>query len=118
VSDVIIPTSPSGTSELRATRTDAERLDWLATQDGGALVSDDFGRWAVSHSGMQQIPEGIWDKPCDLGTSFWVEAHEWRASVREAIDARMDAVTSSHDSRDDSSSDVGKIPPPETDDAG
>lgn len=67
--------------------TDTERLDWLAEQAGAALINDDFGRWAVSMMGMQQIPDGITDAPQDLQTMFFLEASEWRQSIREAIDA-------------------------------
>jgi hypothetical protein len=45
--------------------TDTERLDWLSTQDGYALVSDDGGRWAVVTDGMQNVPD---DEPADIQT--------------------------------------------------
>lgn len=65
---------------------DTQRLDWLAEQDGAALVSDDFGNWAVSYDGMQSIPEEP-GKPSDISTSFFITENEWRPSIREAIDA-------------------------------
>jgi hypothetical protein len=64
--------------------TDAERLDWLSTQDGCALVSDDAGNWAVVCSGFQNVPL---DPPDDIQTSFFIRKDEWQPTVREAIDA-------------------------------
>lgn len=64
---------------------DTDRLDWLAEQDGAAIISDDNGHWAVSFTGMQNVPVG--DEPCDIDTTFFIEAREWHGSVREAIDA-------------------------------
>jgi hypothetical protein len=66
--------------------TDTERLDWLSTQDGYALVSDDGGRWAVVTDGMQNVPD---DEPADIQTMFFIEAAKWKPSVREAIDAAI-----------------------------
>ena len=66
--------------------TDTELLDMLAECDGCALISDDFGNWAVSDAGMQSIP----DEPgvaSDISTTFFIEAHEWRPSIREALAA-------------------------------
>jgi hypothetical protein len=72
-------------------KTDKELLDWLEQEaEGGALISDDFGRWAVSRMGIQSLPEGIHEHPVDLQTAFWVEAVEWKPSVREAIAAAME----------------------------
>ena len=69
--------------------TDKEMLDWLQENaEGQALVSDDFGRWAVSAIGMQTVPEDI-SKPSDIQTAFFVTADEWKPSVREAIAAAM-----------------------------
>lgn len=62
---------------------DTQRLNWLEANSGFAVVSDDFGNWAVTASGMQNIPETI---PGDLETTFWIEAKEWKKSIREAID--------------------------------
>lgn len=71
---------------------DAARLDWLGLQDGSGLVSDDAGHWAVSGSGMQNVPDKT---PIDLATTYVVMADEWKPGVREAIDAavRADAET-------------------------
>ncbi len=65
---------------------DTERLNWLAKQDGAALLSDDFGNWTVSYDGMQNVPENP-GTPSDISTSFFIEADAWKPSVREAIDA-------------------------------
>lgn len=67
-------------------KTDADRLDWLAQQDGHGLISDDQGRWAVSSMGMQNLPEDP-DTPFDFVGNFFVEAKDWRPSIRAAIDA-------------------------------
>ena len=64
--------------------TDTELLDLLAECDGCALISDDFGNWAVSDTGMQSIPDEP-GTPSDVSTTFFIEAHEWRPSIREAL---------------------------------
>jgi hypothetical protein len=66
--------------------TDTDRLDWLEKQDGAGLVSDDAGHWAVATNGVQSAPMA---PPCDITTQFWIEKHEWRKTVREAIDAAI-----------------------------
>lgn len=68
--------------------TDTERLDWLEKQQGSGLISDDARHWAVSTSGMQNVPD---DPPQDIVTNFVVEKDEWRPSIREAIDAAIEA---------------------------
>lgn len=71
-----------------ARRTDKERLDWLDAQEGGGLLSDDAGRWAYSGDGSQNvIPRR--GKGHDFSGEFFVEAKDWRKSVRGAIDAEM-----------------------------
>ena len=65
---------------------DAERIAWLEEQQGSGLISDDMGRWAVSSMGMQNLPDDA-DKPFDFCGNFFVEAQDWRPSIREAIDA-------------------------------
>jgi hypothetical protein len=67
---------------------DTERLDWLAKQEGFGLISDDFGRWAVSGAGVQNLPNEV-GKPFDVTTSFFIEAAKWHPSIREAIDAAI-----------------------------
>ena len=52
--------------------------------DGCGLISDDAGYWAVSTSGMQNAPD---DPPQDISTSFFVEAAEWKPTIREALEA-------------------------------
>lgn len=72
--------------------TDTERLDWLEKEaEGHALLSDDFGNWAVSMVGMQNIPDPIPEKgkPGDIGMSHFVKAEEWSPSIRDAIDNAM-----------------------------
>lgn len=68
----------------------AARIEWLEAyvKQGGCpgLINDDNGHWAVSDTGMQDMPDE--DEPRGVSTvSFFVEAGEWRNSVREAIDA-------------------------------
>lgn len=67
--------------------TDTEMLNWLQTQFGVGLIHDDNGHWAVSTSGMQNVPEG--PEPEFISSSFWVEPYEWKNSVREAIESAM-----------------------------
>lgn len=74
--------------------TDTERLDFLANECRGfALVSDDFGHWALVMNGFQSIPD---ETPADLCTSFFIEKHEWRSSPRGAIDAVMERYDGQH----------------------
>jgi len=63
---------------------DTSRINWLEENDGVGLISDDAGRWAVSTAGMQNMPNP--DEPIDIMTSFFVEAKEWKLTIREAID--------------------------------
>lgn len=71
--------------------TDKERIDWLEEQAmNGAcpgLVNDDNGHWAVSCSGFQNAVCG--EETQDVETTFFVEAKEWKGSVRDAIDSAM-----------------------------
>lgn len=66
--------------------TDTELLDKLEACEGCGLISDDFGNWAVSDSGMQNIPENP-GEPSYIATTFFVEADEWHPSIREALEA-------------------------------
>jgi hypothetical protein len=77
--------------------TDTERINWLEEQEGWALVSDDAGRWAVTTSGMQNVPDS--DKAIDINTTFWIEADEWKNNIRQAIDFAMEMVKSQNDIR-------------------
>ena len=63
--------------------TDTERINWLQKQQGFALVSDDFGHWAVVGSGFQNVPRKA---PADISTTFFIEKNEWRKTIRQAID--------------------------------
>lgn len=71
--------------------TDTELLDWLEfqAQQGASpgLINDDAGHWAVSFTGIQNVPE---NPPQDIMTSFFVEKHQWRPSIREAILAAIE----------------------------
>ena len=73
--------------------TDTERLDWIESQGGIALVSDDFGHWCISGDGLQNIPEEVMGDnptPGDIQTTFFIEKERWCTSVREAIDVAID----------------------------
>lgn len=67
--------------------TDTERLDWLATQAGVALVNDDAGRWAISYEGTQNVPDA--SRAIDIQTTFFITADRWRDDIRTAIDVAM-----------------------------
>lgn len=67
---------------------DAQRIDWLENNQGKALVSSDFGHWAVVEEGMQSIPVDI-HEPSDMSTTFFIEKDQWKKTVREAIDHAM-----------------------------
>lgn len=54
------------------------------TGDGCALISDDAGHWAVSTTGMQQVPI---NPPEDITFYFLVKASEWKPTIREALEA-------------------------------
>lgn len=71
-------------------RTDAERLDYLGKQYGANLVNDDAGRWAVSDSGMQEVPPRGGFKET-TGIHSIVHPEQWKKTIRQAIDAYMDA---------------------------
>ena len=48
-----------------------------------ALLNDDNGHWAVTFDGFQAVPNG--DDPDDIETTFFVEAADWKDSIREAL---------------------------------
>lgn len=81
-------------AEVEGLRSDAELLDALeqAAHRGSCpgVINDDAGRWAVSEDGMQNVPDN--DVPIDISTTFFVEADQWRPSIREAIRAWLDAM--------------------------
>lgn len=62
---------------------DTERLDWLAKQTGGGIISDDAGRWAFPTGGHQPL---VFDAPREGQWSLYLEVEDWKMSVREAID--------------------------------
>ena len=51
-----------------------------------ALVSDDFGHWAVVGDGYQSVP---YKTPADIATTFFVKKKDWKKTIRQAIDAEM-----------------------------
>ena len=61
---------------------DTERLDWLEKTEM-SLISDDSGSWAVTSDGMQSCSK---NPPDDTSTAFFIEEHQWRKNVREAIE--------------------------------
>ena len=65
--------------------TDADLLDWLEKNEGCNLISDDAGRWAVSTSGIQQAPMNRKGFKETISVGSWIEPHEWKKGVREAI---------------------------------
>ena len=71
--------------------TDTDRLDWLATRSGVALVNDDAGRWAVVADGAQNVPD--LEHPIDIDTTFFIEAAKWQPTIREAIDRDIEEKT-------------------------
>jgi hypothetical protein len=71
-------------------KSDAELIDWLQKQQGCGLISSDNGYWAVSTSGIQNVPVG--GDPQDIDTTFFVFKHEWKSTIREAILAAMDEL--------------------------
>jgi len=66
---------------------DTYLLNWLEKQDGAALVNDDGGRWAVSFDEMQNVPE---KEAADIRATFFIEAAQWKPTIREAIQAAID----------------------------
>jgi hypothetical protein len=68
-------------------RTDTELLNGLEQLaregDCPGVIHDDNGHWAVSGDGFQEVSLGL--EPHSIPTTFFVEAHLWRSSIREAI---------------------------------
>lgn len=62
--------------------TDTQMLDWLAEKDCG-VISDDAGRFAVPSAGFQSCPDPR--HPSAISSSFYVEAGDWKPTIREAI---------------------------------
>jgi len=61
---------------------DTKRLHWLEGNQF-SLISDDGGRWTCTCTGIQNVPE---EHPINIYTTFFIEAIEWKDSIREAID--------------------------------
>jgi hypothetical protein len=75
-------------TKIAKAKRDTELLDLLETKAKQGwcpcLLYDDNGHWAVAGDGTQNVPMD--DAPCDIQTTFWVEAHQWKNSVREALE--------------------------------
>jgi len=76
-----------------------EALDLLESDEhlGAGLISDDFGNWAVSGSGFQQITDDegnvpTKEKPVGIVSTFFVDADEWSGSIRDALRAFVKAA--------------------------
>lgn len=78
-------------ASLRDEDADTARLDWLESQQGSNLVSDDDCRWAVSTGGFQPVPEdgGFTE---DVSIVAFVSPEEWKPNIRAAIDHEMAAT--------------------------
>lgn len=68
---------------------DKDRFNFLEKEEFN-LINDDYGRWACVSEGVQNVPDT--DKPTDIYTTFFIEAHHWRGSIREAIDYTMELI--------------------------
>ena len=67
---------------------DSELLDWLSTERGSNLISDDGGKWALSTTGMQPVPpKGGFNEPVNIVSIVFPE--EWHDSPRGAIRAAI-----------------------------
>lgn len=75
-------------------RSDTELLNWLESQEGVALISDDAGHWAVSNSGFQSVSLEMREEPIGVQTTFLVDKSEWCNSIREAIEAAIEEEAS------------------------
>ena len=59
-------------------------IEWLETQNGASLISDDNGHWDCVFDGFQNIPMD--DGPCDIQTTFFIKKEEWKNTIKEAIE--------------------------------
>lgn len=86
-------TSTERVFAVKTKRSDSELLDGLEKLvnrgDCPGVINDDKGHWAVSGSGMQSIQPG--PGPDDCQTAFYIEAADWKPTIREAIEAYLDA---------------------------
>lgn len=76
---------------MKVINKDSKRLTWLQQQQGSALVSDDQGHWAVVCDGMQNLCS---KPPDDVQTTFFIQKHQWRKTIRRAIDSAMKEFSS------------------------
>lgn len=84
-------------SALKAVVEDAERLQFFEDEANKGmtpnLVFDDDGNWSVSYDGMQPCPRGDGEGFAETVSILCiVEPQDWRPSVREAVDAAIDAA--------------------------
>jgi len=63
---------------------DTKRFNWLEEQFGGAVINNDNGMWAFASDGFQNIESG--NEAFDLESTFLVEKHAFKPTLREAID--------------------------------
>lgn len=64
---------------------DTELLNWLEKQDGAALINNDDGHWAFASNGIQNCHIED-DDLFDLESTWWVEKHAFKSTIREAIE--------------------------------
>ena len=76
--------------------TDTERIDWLEQQYGGAIISDDNGHWAFASDGFQNCPMKE-NEVFDLSSTFLVEKHAFKDTVRDAIDHAIEVELKEYD---------------------
>lgn len=69
-----------------------ERLEMFG--EGCGLISDDAGHWAVSVDGLQNEPT---NPPQDVASTFFVEAEQWKPTIREALEYFYEESEDSHD---------------------
>lgn len=49
------------------------------------LVNDDNYHWAVIYDGCQTIPDFDKNEPIDVESSWSIEKHQWKKTIREAF---------------------------------
>ena len=78
--------------------TDTELINYLQETEA-SLISDDEGHWAVTQWGMTQwgMQNVSENPPVDIQTTFFIEAHEWKKTIREAIEAYKAEYDSAND---------------------
>lgn len=68
---------------------DTERLNFLVSNDLN-LINDDAGRWACVSDGIQNVPDD--ETAGDINSTFFIEKHQWKKSIREAIDYMYERI--------------------------